>query len=374
MAHGLPERVGYPRSRCHHDLRAIDFGYLGNLATRFDRQTGAEMTEWCSHFTRLTPVGVFALTFLVSGCSQSARTLPTTHSAPLPDTSLTLRGWSPVSLGDVQISVPSDWFVEDRGFVCGGGVQGMVFINQTPTSPRLGMGCPLSPTVIEMTTVSGALSNSHRTTVNSIPATEGTVRSGSVSTDVVRVLGMQIDARGPLGSQVERTITYSPLSVVLNRSVTSVPPGWSPMIFGGIRFSVPSQWRVERGTGWPGCPGIIPADVLELSTANEIYAGSCEVPPETAGYVAANPSMFLGSGPLIDPTPTNAKCISRSGLHICIDGAPSPSGGFTPGQELNVLIAQVTLPGQTTVDQIEIGLTGRGITPLEIFDSMKPDA
>ena len=334
------------------------------------------MTEWWSHCRRLAPVGVLALTLSLSGCSHTTSTLPATHAAPLPDTSLTPQGWSPVSLGDVQISVPSDWFIEDPGYVCGGGVQGMVFINQPPTPPPSGMGCSLPPTVIEMTsTVSGALSNSHRTTVNSIPATEGTVRSGSVSTDVVRVLGIEVEARGSLASQVERTITYSPLSVLLSRSVTSVPPGWSPMIFGGIRFSVPSQWKVERGTGWPGCPGNIPADLLELSTAQEVNASSCGGgPPQTAGYLVGSPSMVLGSGPQVGPAPADARCISRNGLRFCIDGAPPPTGGFSGGHELNLLTAQVTVPGQTAVDQIEIGLTGTGITPLEIFASIKPDA
>jgi hypothetical protein len=47
-------------------------------------------------------------------------------------------------------------------------------------------------------------------------------------------------------------------------------------------------------------------------------------------------------------------------------------GGFAAGHEVNLLTAQVTVPNHVTVDQIEIGLTGTGVTPLEIFDSMRP--
>jgi hypothetical protein len=55
-----------------------------------------------------------------------------------------------------------------------------------------------------------------------------------------------------------------------------------------------------------------------------------------------------------------------------VDPPPPPGGGLDPGHELNLLTAQLRVPGQTAIDQIEIGLTGTGITPLEIFDSMKP--
>jgi hypothetical protein len=53
--------------------------------------------------------------------------------------------------------------------------------------------------------------------------------------------------------------------------------------------------------------------------------------------------------------------------------APS-SGGFSPGHELNLLTAQVTVPHQAALDQVEIGLTGSGVLPLDVFDSIRPAA
>jgi hypothetical protein len=83
--------------------------------------------------------------------------------------------------------------------------------------------------------------------------------------------------------------------------------------------------------------------------------------------------MVLGSGPQIQRAPGDATCLTREDLRICIDPPPPPNGGYSFGYELNLLTAQVKVPGQADIDQIEIGLTGNGMTPLEIFDSLKPD-
>jgi hypothetical protein len=56
--------------------------------------------------------------------------------SPLADVSLTPPGWAPVGLGPIQISVPSSWLIEDPGYACGGGAQGMVFVNQSPMAAR----------------------------------------------------------------------------------------------------------------------------------------------------------------------------------------------------------------------------------------------
>ena len=318
-------------------------------------------------------VGLVAVVLTLSACAPSPNSRTAVHVAPLPVTSLTPQGWSPVSLGDVQISVPSDWFIEDPEWICGGGVQGMVFINQTPTPPPGGMGCSLPPNVIEMSTApSTAPSNSHRFVINSIPTAEGSMRSGSTSIEVVRALGMDVEASGPLAEQVMATLTHSPLSVVLNSSADSVPPSWQHVVFGGIRFAVPGDWT-RRGTSGGDCPGNIEANVLVLSTAQSLSASSCGgPPPETAVYLAANPGMELGSGPSIQAAPPHATCLTRQGLRICVDPPPSPGGGFVPGQELNLLTAQVKVAGRSALDQIEIGLTGTGVTPLQILDSIRP--
>ncbi len=297
------------------------------------------------------------------------------HVAPLPNTSLTPQGWSPVSLGAIQISVPSDWFVEDPGFVCGGDVQGMVFVNLTPKLSPIA-GC-IAPNVIEMGTASSralTLATFHQTVINSIQVSEGTIGSGSSATRVVRALGIEIQAQGPLATQILATITHSPLSVVLRSSVNSVPADWRRVAFGGLRFSVPRSWTIREWTSWGGCPGNIESSVLVLSTAQTFSAPGCSGGPQTAGYLQGASGMVVGSGPVIQPAPSDANCITRNTLRICIDPPPPPIGGIVPGHELSLLTAQVSVPAQRTVDQIEIGLTGTGIQPLQIFDSINRSA
>jgi len=94
-------------------------------------------------------------------------------------------------------------------------------------------------------------------------------------------------------------------------------------------------------------------------------------PPALAEYEAGVPAMVVGSGPKITAVPAGANCLERNRLRICIDPPPSP-GTNQPGHELSVLTAQVSVPGQANLDQIEIGLSGDGTTALNIFDSLQP--
>lgn len=296
---------------------------------------------------------------------------PVNHLAPLPDTALTPPGWSPVALGTVQVSVPSSWFVEDPGYSCGA-VPGMVFIDRQP-----GFGgasqCSLAPNVVSIAPSStAAVPHAASGELNSIEVTSGWDQAGSIRTEIVRALGYDISASGPLADQVVRTLTHSPLSVVLNSQVTSTPTGWQSVTFGGIRFSVPPTWNISRFSWWGGCPGNLRPNMLELSTAETISALGCSGPPQTAGYNAGVPSMVVGSGPEIRSIETGADCLKRNGLRICIDPPPNPSGGYEPGHGLNILTAQVSVPGQAHLDQIEIGLSGDGTQALKIFESLRP--
>jgi hypothetical protein len=183
---------------------------------------------------------------------------------------------------------------------------------------------------------------------------------------------MQLIVKGPLAVEVVKTLTRSPLSVVLGSSVNSVPSGWQHVAFGGIRFAVPRQWAINQSTSWGGCPSNIEAHALVLSTARSVLAPSCLSVPGTAGDLTAQPGMVLASGTLVTHAPAGATCLRRNGLRICVDPPPSPTGGEESGIELNLLTAQISVPKQSDVDQIEIGLTGNGVTPLQIFDSMRP--
>lgn len=52
---------------------------------------------------------------------------------------------------------------------------------------------------------------------------------------------------------------------------------------------------------------------------------------------------------------------------------PASQPGHQPAcHELSVLPAQVSVPGQANLDQIEIGLSGEGTTALNIFGSLQP--
>ena len=206
-------------------------------------------------FRSATSILVLISLSLLPACAPSPNSSTATHISPLPDTSLTPPGWSPLALGSVQISVPSDWFIEDPEWICGGETQGWVFINQTPTSPRGSAGCSLPSNVVELSTASSTRSplNTHRVVINSIPATKGSIRLGSTSTEVIRALGIVVTASGPLAEQVLATLTHSPLSVVLNSSVNAVPTRWQHVVFGGVSFGVPGNWT-RRHASWTDCP------------------------------------------------------------------------------------------------------------------------
>jgi hypothetical protein len=304
----------------------------------------------------------------------SDRDSTSTHLAKLPDTALTPKGWSPLSLGAMQISVPSSWANTDPGgIICGYG-SSFIFVDQTPYSPDSTPKCAPPINVVELSSAVGApLPHSRRATLNSIRVTESRSSPGvSPVTEEVRALGMQLLAKGPLAADVVKTLTRSPLSVVLGSSVNSVPTRWQHVVFGGIRLAVPRLWAINRSTTWGGCPSNIDAHVLALSTARTELAPSCLSVPGMAGGLTAQPGMVLASGPLVTHAPAGASCLRRNGLRICVDPPPSPTGGEESGIELNLLTAQISVPKQSAVDQIEIGLTGTGVTPLQIFDSMRP--
>jgi hypothetical protein len=279
-----------------------------------------------------------------------------------------------LSLGSVQVSVPATWFVEDAGFTCGDGQQGMVFINQAPMLPN-DNGCKLSANVVELSSPPSKLpSGYYETVINSVPVFARSTGSGRTLTETVRALGAQVMAKGPLARRLMATLTHSPLSVVLGSSVDSAPSGWRHVDFGGLSFSVPGEWAVQRVDWWGGCPFNIESGTLLLSTARYLSMPLCPLVPGTAGYLAGRPGMVLFAGPKVSAAPADAKCLTRNRLRFCIDPPPPDTGGSSPGHELNLLTAQVAVPHQAAVDQVEIGLTGSGVLPLNVFDSIRPAA
>jgi hypothetical protein len=250
----------------------------------------------------------------------------------------------------------------------------MVFINQAPGLAD-DNGCKMPANVVDLSSLPAKLPTGyHETVINSVPVFARSTGSGRTLTETVRALGAQVTAKGPLARRVMATLTRSPLSVVLGSSVNSAPTGWRHVDFGGLSFSVPRQWAVQRVDWWGGCPFNIESGTLLLSTARYLSMPFCPLVPGTAGYLAGRPGMVLFAGPKVPAAPANAKCLTRNRLRICIDPPPPSTGGFSPGHELNLLTAQVTVPHQAVVDQVEIGLTGSGALPLDLFDSIRPSA
>lgn len=311
-----------------------------------------------------------ALVLTVSACTATGtadapKMSTADRLAPLANPALTPRGWSPVQAGTIQISVPASWFIENPGYACGGGVPGMVFGYEQPKLPA-GEGCRYPPNVVAITAAPrGPLHHARHVLRNGIKAELG--RRGD--TRLLRALGMQVQANGPLADRVLGTLTHSPLSVVLH-SATSVPRNWRHVTFGGLRLAVPARWTV-RHSAWSSCVFNIEPDVLALRNTRAFTASSCPAVAPIARYLAAQPGMVVDAGPKIEPTPANAHCQRRAALRICIDPPPTGSGD-TVGHELSLLTAQITAPGWTHPDQIEIGLTGTGLTPARIFDSIQP--
>jgi hypothetical protein len=270
----------------------------------------------------------------------------------------------------------------------------MVFIDRQPSLTNINdPQCVLTTNVVTMLHASGgAVPHARAGRLNSIPVVSGWsaaempgTRGKSLASkkEIVRALGYDITATGPLADKVLHTLTHSPLSVVLNSEVMGTPADWQSIFFGGLRFSVPSRWQVSRDTSWDGCPYNLAAKTLRLSTAQTQFTVSCPPPDSTAGYDAGVPAMVVGSGPLVGAHPAGlidvrpvypgGRCMPWKGLQICIDPYPDKvSGGYAPGHGLSVLTMQLSVPGQPNLDQIEIGLSGDGTTALKIFDSLRP--
>jgi hypothetical protein len=250
----------------------------------------------------------------------------------------------------------------------------MLFVGEMPHLES-NMGCR-SPTntVSVKTAATSPVPHARAEVENGVHVEIGWRRVGTTVTHLERGLGMDVTASGPVARNVLRTITHSPLSVVLGSAVNGTPVRWRTVDFGGLQFAVPGSWQVTRDSMWGGCPFDIEANVLRLSTAQSLSAPRCFAPSSNAGYEAAVAGMVVGAGPQVTGTDvTSDRCVQRDDLRICIEPAPL-TGGLTAGRQLGLLTAEVFLAGQNRPDQVEIGLAGSGLTPLRIFDSLRPSS
>jgi hypothetical protein len=295
------------------------------------------------------------------------------RTVPLADSSLTPSGWAPVPYFAAQVSVPASWYVEKSGgSVCGGGMHGMIFLNQPPRLKFLrAMGCQLARNVVVLTTLRRRPSPSASTTMNRSGVVNGlrvlSRRHNGEDMLIAPSLGVQLTARGPLAPRVLATLTRSPLSVALARGpVLPVPGGWRWHRFGGITFAAPGSWSLIRSNWWGGCPYGLAARTILLSTAATLFVPSCPAPPQTAGFEAARPGIVIGAGryaTLGASKLSHAACLDLHGFHACV-----AANGYGGG----LLTLAINVPGRSQPVIVEIGLSGSGALPRTIIESIGP--
>jgi hypothetical protein len=291
------------------------------------------------------------------------------------DVAATPLNWSPITYGNVQISVPSDWIVY-AGDNCTGdrGVVLAVPANEsgcTDAADEAEIGNFVPPTDPYSLKTNG--------TVNGIPVAR---ESGGAGASEELAASMYVEARGSLASEILGTLTYAPdysillkPSVFLKSGTVSAPDSWQTVTFGRLTFRAPEAWTTERDSGWGGCPGNIQTGVIRLSTAQSYSMPSCPVTLSDAATWAAVPGVVVGAGPAVldgaKPDTSGDQCQEMNRLRVCIEPVPL-DGGSVPGLQPNLLTVLVFVSGQARPDQVEIGLAGSGQIADAIFDSMRP--
>jgi hypothetical protein len=304
-----------------------------------------------------------------TGAARGA-TLPPRSS--LADVGATPPGWAAVPLRGIQVSVPASWQVAHPGQTYCGQLGGVVFLGSNIPSTEPGCAQAFATNAVSLRTGSQpAPPESKQMLIHGLKVT--LITEHRTGTEIAYVNGMTVTASGPLAAKVMRTITRSPRSVVLGPYRASVPRSWRHVDFGGLSFSVPERWALQRATWIGGCPYNIDPSTLVLSTARSLFAPGCPMPPSTTGYMAAREGMKVFAGPAVPSTRAQlrgAKCRSLNGLRVCVHPYRLESG-YSATNYPGLLTADVYLPGRARPDLVEIGLNGSGTMPLSILDSLR---
>ncbi len=292
----------------------------------------------------------------------------------LADVGATPPGWAAVPLRGIQVSVPTSWQVAVLGRTYCGQPGGVVFLGSKipSTEPGCTQAFDATNAVSLRTGSQPAPPESKQVLIHGLKVTLTTEHRTGTETGYVN--GMTVTASGPLAAKVIRTITRSPRSVVLGPYWASVPRTWRHVDFGGLSFSEPGHWAVQRATWFGGCPYNIDPSTLVLSTARSFFAPGCPMRPSTAGYMAAREGMKVFTGPAVPSTRAQlrgAKCRSLNGLRVCVHPYRLERG-YSATNYPGLLTADVYLPGRARPDLVEIGLNGSGTMPLSILNSLRP--
>lgn len=327
----------------------------------------------------LSVVVLIAAVVVVGVALRSANTNPSLPFAgggsgrvsPLPDTSLTPSGWAPLELGDVQVSVPGTWS-ELVGAACPG---------TAPQDDRKSddPGCRAAYVTMQSSSKK-AIPNARSAVVNGISVILGSTGHGTSTTYIERALGTEIEAEGTLAEKILGTLTYSPLSVLLDSTIHGSPAAWRTITYDGLSFRVPRSLKVAGSGPSLSCPLYV--NTVELVSAKAAASGECGYPGtsgrsvmESEGFAAVSISA-LGTGSfntlLVKKSVDSDQCVNRRQLKICFT-PPAQQQFETVFGILSDALSALVVPSDGAMPVIlEIGLPESGLTALEIFDSFRP--
>ncbi len=316
----------------------------------------------------------------IAGCTSTGTAKAGNRISPLPDYSLTPQGWSPVTVGNLQISVPGTWQVETSGscFVGGDGtVEVARTLNAPCTAPKTD-NLQISTTYTSVSIAPNELvkpTGAKKVSINGIPVFKGRYPQDQSAT-LVEALGSELLVKGPETSKVIATVTHSPESVVLSSVVSRSPRGWASYSFGGISITVPKNWAHSQGGIGNGCyPGPVES-TLQLDNDPSTYSHSCPPPNVRAGYLHAPLGLIVAVAHDGENRRSGSVCSKRGSLSICVDPTPFISGDpnqprFASPGESDLLTGQILVGGKPKFLDIALGLGGNPVTAVSVFDSIK---
>jgi len=275
-------------------------------------------------------------------------------------------------IGDAQISVPRTWLLDTREQLGCAGPRSIVFAGGSRrewAALMKKMHCPMPGNNAMITLDSGSPprhgSEPAIGAINRIPVVGGMSGRNGLSY-LVPGLHVRVTAHGPLARKISRTLTRSPLAVMLERGpLLPVPGDWRWYEFAGVRIAAPGAWPLHRDDGWGDeCSPVVPRRLVFLRTARVPDVPSCGGDGDTAGQAAATLGVVVGSGPEAIPPHfgSGSRCLRLHGLRVCM---PDPG---TISQRVTLT---VSVPRRRPVI-VEIGLAGNGVIPRTIFDSIRP--
>jgi hypothetical protein len=296
------------------------------------------------------------------------------YLSPLPDTALTPDGWAPFELGRIQVSVPGTWS-ELGGFVCPGRA---LFEETSSEDPD----CVTASVTMQFASESTKrIPHARSSVVNGISVVLGYSGSGETTIYMERALGVDVEAEGSVAQQVLGTITYSPLSVVLDSHVRGTPSGWREIDYHGVRFDAPTSWSLAGSGAYESCviqPHTVVLASARAASSRACAGGSSGPYMKSVSQLAGVPGMSVGSYPDVPVAESflqalvksSTQCLNQNGLRICIgvEGQQFASV-FVGGSE--VVSVYEFRSGDSIPTTFEIGLLETGLTALEIIDSIR---